>query len=102
MLLQYYSFAVATRVTYLIPSLTKYMMKLVDYVGLGRTTVRVDKSYLIFNDHFPLPIHQESEIIVPYSESVKLVKIIQDVVLENNYPVNYITEVLSLHYSRKL
>ncbi len=68
-------------------------MCLVDYLGLGMTTTRVDNSYLIFNDFFALPIHQESEIIVPYSDSVKLVETIRDVVLENNFPVNYITEV---------
>lgn len=91
--MQYYSFAVATRVTYIFPSLTKYMMWLVDHIGLGRTTTRVDKSYLIFNDFHELPIHQESEIIVPYSDTVELVQIIRDVVLANNFPVNYITEV---------
>lgn len=69
------------------------MMWLVDHIGLGRTTTRVDKSYLIFNDFHELPIHQESEIIVPYSDTVELVRIIRDVVLANNFPVNYITEV---------
>ena len=68
-------------------------MYLVDYIGLGMTTTRVDNSYLIFNDFFELPIHQESEIIVPYSDSVRLVETIRDVVLEKNIPVNYITEV---------
>lgn len=69
------------------------MMWLVDHIGLGRITTRVDKSYLIFNDFHELPIHQESEIIVPYSDTVELVRIIRDVVLANNLPVNYITEV---------
>ena len=68
-------------------------MFLVDHIGLGMTTTRVDNSYLIFNDFFELPIHQESEIIVPYRDSVKLVETIRDVVLKNNFPVNYITEV---------
>lgn len=55
--------------------------------------VRVDKSYLIFNDFFELPIHQESEIIVPYEYSAELVQTIRDVVLTNKFPVDYITEV---------
>ena len=59
-------------------------------------TNRVDISYLIFNDYFELPIHQESEIIVPYSDSVKLVEIIRDVVIDNKFPVNYITEVSAI------
>ena len=92
-LFQYYSFAVSTRVTYLFPSLTKTMMWLVNSIGLGRTTKRVDKSYLIFNDHFELPIHQESEIIVPFKDSVALVETIRDLVIRENIPVNYITEV---------
>lgn len=91
--IQYYSFAIVTRVTYLFPRLTSFAMLLVDYIGLGMTTVRVDISYLIFNDHFELPIHQESEIIVPYSDSVRLVEIIWDVINKNDIPVNYITEV---------
>lgn len=91
--MQYYSFAITTRVTYLFPFLTSFMMKLVDYIGLGMVTRRVDKSYLIFNDYFQLPIHQESEIIVPYSDAVELVEIIWDVVIKNSFPVNYITEV---------
>ena len=91
--LQYYLFAVTTRITYLLSFLTKPMMWLVNTIGLGMTRERVDYSYLIFNDYFELPIHQESEIIVPYSESVALVRAIRDVVLTNNVPVNYITEV---------
>lgn len=66
------------------------MMKLVDTIGL-QEHLRVDKSYLIFNDYFELPIHQESEIIVPYSDSVALVQTIEEVAVK--HPVNYITEV---------
>lgn len=69
------------------------MMYLVDHIGLGLTYTRVDNSYLILNDFFELPIHQESEIIVPYSDTVELVETIRDVVLKNSFPVNYITEV---------
>lgn len=72
-------------------------MWLVNKIGLGMTTRRVDKSYLIFNDHFDLPIHQESEIIVPYKDSVELVKTIRDLVIEENFPVNYITEVCAAY-----
>lgn len=71
------------------------MMWLVNTLGftIHGETVRVDKSYLIFNDYFELPIHQESEIIVPYEHSVALVQTIRDVVLNNRFPVDYITEV---------
>lgn len=71
------------------------MMWFVNTLGfkIHGETVRVDKSYLIFNDYFELPIHQESEIIVPYEQSVALVKTIRDVVLNNRFPVDYITEV---------
>ena len=68
------------------------MMYLVDYIGL-RNTNHVDKSYLIFNNHFDLPIHQEAEIIVPYEKSRELVTIVRDLILEKRFPVNYITEV---------
>ena len=76
------------------------MMWLVNTVGFkihGETT-RVDKSYLIFNDFFELPIHQESEIIVPYKHSREVVETIRDVVLTNKFPVNYITEVCTCTY----
>ena len=74
------------------------MMWLVNTLGfrIHGETLRVDKSYLIFNDYFELPIHQESEIIVPYEHSVELVRTIRDVVLTNNFPVDYITEVIIL------
>ena len=72
------------------------MMWLVNTLGfrIHGETLRVDKSYRIFNDYFELPIHQESEIIVPFEHSVELVQTIRDVVLTNNFPVDYITEVL--------
>lgn len=72
------------------------MMWLVNTLGfrIHGETLRVDKSYCIFNDYFELPIHQESEIIVPFEHSVELVQTIRDVVLTNNFPVDYITEVL--------
>ena len=75
------------------------MMWLVDTLGfkIHGETQRVDKSYLIFNDFFELPIHQESEIIVPFEHSVELVQTITDVVLKNNFPVDYITEVKMLN-----
>ena len=72
------------------------MMWLVNTFGfkIHGETLRVDKSYLIFNDFFELPIHQESEIIVPFEHSVELVQTIRDVVLTNKFPVDYITEVI--------
>ena len=75
------------------------MMWLVDTVGfrIHGERLRVDKSYLIFNDFFELPIHQESEIIVPFEHSVELVQTIRDVVLANKFPVDYITEVIRYH-----
>ena len=68
-------------------------MWLVDHVGFCLDTVRYDVSYKIFNDYFNLPIHQEGEVIVHYNESVRAVKAIQDMVIKNELPVNYITEV---------
>ena len=56
--------------------------------------IRVDKSYLIFNNFFEIPIHQESEIIVPFEHSVELVQTIRDIVLTNKFPVNFFTEVI--------
>ena len=72
------------------------MMWLVNTLGfkIHGETIRVDKSYLVFNDFFELPIHQESEIIVPFEHSVELVQTIRDVVLTNKFPVDYITEVI--------
>ena len=88
----------ATRVCYLFPSVTPYMMWLVNTLGfkIHGETVRVDQSYLIFNDFFELPVHQESEIIVAYEHTVELVETIREVVLTNNFPVDYITEVIMI------
>ena len=68
-------------------------MWLVGYVGFIVDTTRVDISYKIFNDYFDLPIHQEGEVIVHYNDSVRAVEAIQETVVENKLPVNYITEV---------
>lgn len=94
--LQYYSFAIATRITYLFPQLTPQMMWLVGRVGFSENTHRVDKSYEIFNDYFELPIHQEGEIIVEYAHTAEAVRAVERVVKDNNFPVNYITEVRGL------
>lgn len=69
------------------------MMWLVDYVGFGIDTDRTDISYRIFNDYFDLPIHAEGEVIVEYKYAVEAVQTLRDLVVENEYPVNYITEV---------
>ena len=69
------------------------MMWLVDYVGFGINTDRTDISYRIFNDYFDLPIHAEAEVIVEYKYAVEAVQTLRDLVVENEYPVNYITEV---------
>ena len=69
-------------------------MWLVGYVGFIVDTTRVDISHKIFNDYFDLPIHQEGEVIVHYNDSVRAVEAIQEMVVENKLPVNYITEVL--------
>ena len=76
------------------------MMWLVNTLGFSihGQTIRVDKSYLIFNIFHEIPIHQESEIIVPFEHSVELVQIIRDVVLTNKFPVNFITEVIRYDY----
>ena len=69
------------------------MMWLVDHVGFGIDTYRVDKSYLILNDYFELPVHQEGEVLVDYQYTVDAVKAVRDVIVKNNHYVNYITEV---------
>lgn len=69
------------------------MMWLVDHVGFGIDTDRTDISYRIFNDYFDLPIHAEAEVIVEYKYAVEAVQTLRDLVVENEYPVNYITEV---------
>lgn len=69
------------------------MMWLVDYVGFGIDTDRTDISYRIFNDYFDLPIHAEAEVIVEYKYAVEAVQTLRDLVVEHEYPVNYITEV---------
>lgn len=91
--LTYYSFAITTRITYLLPFMTQFMMNLVGYVGFYFSCTRVDISYNIFNDHFDLPIHQEGEVIVHYNDTGAALRAIQDVVIKNNLPVNYMTEV---------
>lgn len=91
--LTYYSFAIATRITYLIPQLTPLTMCLVGWIGFSENTHRVDTSYKIFNDYFELPIHQEGEIIVAYEHTVAAIRAVEAVVKDNRYPVNYITEV---------
>ena len=68
-------------------------MWLVDNVGFIKDTERVDISYNIFNDYFDLPIHQEGEVIVHYNDSVRAVEAITNVVIKEDIPVNYITEV---------
>jgi len=88
---QYYTFAVSTRITYLLPFTTKFMMHLVDIIGFGMTTHRIQNSYLILNDHFELPVHQEGEVLVDYQYSADVVRAVRDVAV--NHPVNYITEV---------
>ena len=65
----------------------------VNQIGLGWTSHRIENSYLILNDHFELPIHQEGEVIVAYKDCVETVKTIKDVIIRENHPVNYITEV---------
>lgn len=69
------------------------MMWLVNRVGFGVDTDRTDISYRIFNDYFDLPIHAEAEIIVDYKDTVAAIETLRDVILENEFPVNYITEV---------
>ena len=91
--MQYYAFAVVTKITYVIPSKTKFLMLLVNWIGFGFNTVRVDNSYLILNDYFELPVHQEGEILVDFKDSVEALEAVRDVVIEGNFPVNYITEV---------
>ena len=73
--------------------MTQFMMNLVGYVGFYFSCTRVDISYNIFNDHFDLPIHQEGEVIVHYNDTGAALRAIQDVVIKNNLPVNYMTEV---------
>ena len=90
---QYYSFAIQTRITYLLPFLTPIMMRFVNIIGFGCDTVRVDKSYNIFNDFFHLPVHQEGEVVVPYSRAAEAVRAIENEVLRHQHPVNYMTEV---------
>ncbi len=68
-------------------------MLLVNWIGFGFNTVRVDNSYLILNDYFELPVHQEGEILVDFKDSVEALEAVRDVVIEGNFPVNYITEV---------
>ena len=72
------------------------MMYLVTLIGFSENTHRVANSYEIFNDYFELPIHQEAEIIVKYRHTVEAVRAVQSVVIDNQYPVNYITEVWGL------
>ena len=60
---------------------------------LSIPTHRVAKSYEILSDFFRLPIHQESEVVVELKDTAELIKTIRDVVINGNFPVNYITEV---------
>ena len=69
------------------------MMHFVNIIGFGCDTVRVDKSYNIFNDFFHLPVHQEGEVVVPYSHAAEAVRAIESEVLIHQHPVNYMTEV---------
>ena len=94
--MQYYSFAIATRITYFVPSLTPQMMWLVYWLGFFENTHRVDKSYEIFNDYFELPIHQAGEITVDYNHTVEAVRAVERLVKDNQFPVNCITEVRGL------
>lgn len=71
-------------------------MWLVDRAGFGRDTYRVDNSYLILNDYFDLPVHQEGEVLVHYEDCVKAVEAIHTLVVTERIPVNYITEVTNL------
>ena len=73
------------------------MMSLVNRFGLGSDTQRVDNSFLILNDFFELPIHQEGEVIVAYEHCVSVVNAIKDVIISEQHPVNYITEVQIVH-----
>ena len=92
-ILQYYTFAVATRFMYLIPSSTPTLMWIVDKVGFSSPVHRVARSDLIFVHSFELPTHAEAEIIVPYEHSKELIQTISQVVINNSFPVNYLTEV---------
>jgi len=69
------------------------MMRFVNIIGFGCDTVRVDKSYNIFNDYFHLPVHQEGEVVVPYAHAAEAVRAVENVVLRGRHPVNYMTEV---------
>ena len=65
-------------------------------------THRIAKSYEILNDFFRLPIHQESEVVVELEDTAELIKTIRDVVINGNFPVNYITEVSRVRMSKKV
>ena len=91
--MQYYLFAIITRLTYLFPSWTSPMMWIVNKVGFSNTTT-VDVSHKIFQEHYSLPIHAESEIYVHYNDTVPAIRAIQEVVRAQRIPVNYITEVI--------
>ena len=72
-------------------------MWMVTTLGFRDTTI-VDVSYKIFNDHFSLPIHAESEIYVHYNDTVPAIRAIQEAVVTQKIPVNYITEVLCEYF----
>ena len=74
-------------------------MWLVTNVGFRGEEKRVDKSYKIFNDYFDLPIHQEGEIVVRYKDTEMAVRRIQQLVIDQSIPVNYITEVSDYYYN---
>ena len=74
-------------------------MWLVTNVGFRGEEKRVDKSYKIFNDYFDLPIHQEGEIVVRYKDTETAVRRIQQLVIDQSIPVNYITEVSDNYYN---
>ena len=91
--MQYYLFAISTRLTYLFPSWTSPVMWILNTFGFSNTTT-VDVGHKIFNHHFSLPIHAESEIYVHYNDTAPAIRAIQEAVRTQRIPVNYITEVM--------
>ena len=92
-LFQFWVFSVMTRITYLLPSIVPYTNQLLGNIAFGDEEHRIDISYKILNNYFDLPVHQSGEVMVPLANAADAIRTASDVVIDNQIPVNFITEV---------
>ena len=58
---------------------------------------RIDKSYRVFNIPHYFPVHNEAEVVVDVKDCAAAIRELKRFVTDKDIPLNYITEVVTLH-----